>query len=117
VKGRNPHLYLPAFNASLFLSAHAEDVPRVVAAGLPAGEVFPTRFVDDEAETELRIAFDFDGIIADDSAEAVFKTGGLASFHASERERALEPMTGRAPAALLRRGGGRAGQGAHAPIA
>ncbi len=92
VKGRNPHLYLPAFNASLFLSAHAEDVRRAVAAGLPAGQVFPTRFVDDEAETELRIAFDFDGIIADDSAEAIFKTGGLASFHASERERALEPM-------------------------
>lgn len=92
VKGRNPYLYLPAFSASLFLSAHAEDVRHAVAAGLPAGQVFPTQFVDDIAEPELRIAFDFDGILADDSAEAVFKTDGLAGFHESERKRALEPM-------------------------
>lgn len=91
VKGRNPHLYMSAFNASLFLSANAEDVRSAVAEGLPAGQVFPTAFVDDE-EPELRIAFDFDGIVADDSAEAVFKAGGLADFHSSERERALEPL-------------------------
>lgn len=91
VKGRNPHLYMAAFNASLFLSANASDVQSAVAGGLPAGQVFPTAFVDDD-EPELRIAFDFDGIIADDSAEAVFKVGGLADFHSSERERALEPL-------------------------
>jgi 5'-nucleotidase len=91
VKGRNPHLYMAAFNASLFLSGNADDVRSAVAAGLPAGQVFPTAFVDDE-EPELRIAFDFDGIIADDSAEAVYKAGGLAGFHSSERELALEPL-------------------------
>lgn len=92
VKGRDPCRYMPAFNASLFLSADAEDVRRAVAAGLPAGQVFPTAFVDDEQEPELRLAFDFDGIIADDSAEAVFKAGGLAGFHSSEREHGLEPL-------------------------
>jgi 5'-nucleotidase len=91
VKGRNPHLYMSAFNASLFLSANADDVRAAVAEGLPAGQVFPTSFVDDD-EPELRIAFDFDGIIADDSAEAVFKADGLAGFHSSERELALEPL-------------------------
>lgn len=91
VKGRNPYLYMSAFNASLFLSANADDVRSAVAKGLPAGQVFPTAFVDD-AEAELRIAFDFDGIIADDSAEAVFKADGLAGFHSSERELALEPL-------------------------
>ncbi|HEX5830785.1 MAG TPA: 5'-nucleotidase, partial [Gemmatimonadaceae bacterium] len=73
---------------------NAEDVRRAVASGLPAGQVFPTGFVDDEEEPELRIAFDFDGIVADDSAEAIFKTDGLDGFHSSERERALEPLKG-----------------------
>ncbi len=91
VKGRNPYLYMSAFNASLFLSANADDVRSAVAKGLPAGQVFPTAFVDD-AEAELRIAFDFDGIIADDSAEAVFKASDLAGFHSNERKLALEPM-------------------------
>lgn len=92
VKGRDPTQYMSAFNASLFLSANPEDVRRAVARGLPGGQVFPTAFVDDEKELELRIAFDFDGIIADDSAEAVFKSDGLDRFHSSEREHALEPL-------------------------
>lgn len=91
VKGRNPHQYMSAFNASLFLSANAADVRSAVESGLPAGQVFPTSFVDDD-DHELRIAFDFDGIIADDEAEAVFKANGLEGFHSSERARALEPL-------------------------
>jgi 5'-nucleotidase len=91
VKGRNPYVYMAAFNACLFLSADADDVRRAIGMGLPAGQVFPTAFVDDEGEPELRIAFDFDGIIADDRAEEIFKKGGLASFHSSERELAAEP--------------------------
>ncbi len=91
VKGQDPYPYMPAFNASLFLSANAADVRRAVAEGLPAGQVFPTEFVDDD-EPELRIAFDFDGIIADDSAQAIYDSDGLAGFHSSERARALEPL-------------------------
>jgi len=37
-------------------------------------------------QPELRIAFDFDGVIGDDSAEAVFKAQGLAEFLRSEKE-------------------------------
>lgn len=91
VKGQDPYPYMSAFNASLFLSANAADVRRAVAEGLPAGQVFPTEFVDDD-EPELRIAFDFDGIIADDSAQAIYDSDGLAGFHSSERARALEPL-------------------------
>lgn len=94
VKGRSPFRYLEAFNASLFLSANEEDVRMAVARGAPAGQVLPTDFIDDSAETELRIAFDFDGIIADDSAESVFKSSGLEAFHASEAEAATVPMPG-----------------------
>jgi len=92
VEGRDPFAYMKAFNASLFLSANVDDVRRAVRHGLPAGQVFPTAFVDNEEDLELRLAFDFDGIIADDSAEKVFKTKDLKAFHSNEREHALEPL-------------------------
>lgn len=92
VAGSDPIRYMEAFNASLFLSANREDVQEAVARGLPAAQVFPTNFKDDEEEEELRIAFDFDGIIADDSAESVYQEAGMKGFHESEREKALERL-------------------------
>jgi 5'-nucleotidase len=44
---------------------------------MPAGRVFGSDFIDDETEPELRIAFDFDGVIVNDSAEKVFREGQL----------------------------------------
>ena len=90
--GRSPYRYLEAFNASLFLSSNHEDVRQAVMRGAPAGQVFPTEFKDDLSDPELRVAFDFDGIIADDSAEAIFKSDGLQAFLDSEREAAAVPM-------------------------
>lgn len=87
VSGREPIRYLTAFNAALFLSADEEDVRKAIMQGAPAGRVFPTQFVDD-GEAELRVAFDFDGVIADDSAEAVFNSQGLEEFLRSESEQA-----------------------------
>src|SRR5262245_57650474 len=57
VSGRDPFKYLAAFNAALFLSANPGDVRKAIMQGAPAGRVFPTQFVDDIAEPELRIAF------------------------------------------------------------
>ena len=84
VSGRDPFRYLAAFNAALFLSANPDDVRKAIMQGAPAGRVFPTEFVDDASQPELRIAFDFDGVIADDSAEAVFKARGLTEFLRTE---------------------------------
>ena len=53
----------------------------------PAGRVFPTDFIDDD-DAELRVAFDFDGVIADDSAEMIFQSGGLKAFQDMEVENA-----------------------------
>lgn len=90
--GKQPFRYLDAFNASLFLSANNADVRSAVMRGAPAGQVFPTDFVDDLSDPELRFAFDFDGILADDSAEAVFKSDGLKAFLDSEAKAASVPM-------------------------
>jgi len=90
--GESPYRYLPAFNTSLFLSANEEDVRRALDAHHPAGLVLPSRTEDDEADGELRIAFDFDGVIADDESETIFKrNNNVDEFHAHETERVAIP--------------------------
>jgi 5'-nucleotidase len=90
--GRSPHEYIPAFNTSLFLSANEEDVQSAIDLDYPAGVVLPSKVYDDEADTELRIAFDFDGVIADDEAETVFKKNNdLGEFEAHEVEKQAIP--------------------------
>ena len=92
VTGKSPYNYLPAFNTSLFLSANEEDVRNALEANYPAGLVLPSRTEDDDDDTELRVAFDFDGVIADDESETVFKrNNNVDEFHAHERERVAIP--------------------------
>ena len=91
LSGADPFKYVDAFNACLFLSADAKNVEAAVESGVPAGQVFPTNFTEDDTEMDLRIAFDFDGVIADDSAESVNQELGLGEFQESERDKALEP--------------------------
>ncbi|MGQ9865133.1 MAG: 5'-nucleotidase [Pseudanabaenaceae cyanobacterium] len=90
-EGKPPFGYAPAFNAALFLSANATDVQQAIAAGYPAGTVLGQGSTLAEAITELRIAFDFDGVIADDEAETVFKEQDLAAFQSYEAARAHIP--------------------------
>lgn len=82
--GKSPYEFIPAFNASLFLSANENDVLKAIAYGYPAGTVLPSRTIDDMDDGELRIAFDFDGVIADDESETVFRDGKLDAFNRHE---------------------------------
>ena len=92
VTGKSPYTYLPAFNTSLFLTANEQDVRMALDAHYPAGLVLPGLTEDDDADGELRVAFDFDGVIADDESETVFKRNNdVAEFHAHERERVAIP--------------------------
>jgi len=92
MNGKSPYAYLPAFNASLFLSANEEDVKSAIAVDYPAGLVLPSRIADDEDDIELRVAFDFDGVLADDESETVFKRNNdLDEFHAHERLHVARP--------------------------
>lgn len=90
-EGKSPYEYAPAFNASLFLSANEGDVKSAIDAGYPAGVVLPSKIVNDDGDDELRIAFDFDGVIADDEAEAVYKGGNLPEFHEYEVKKSAVP--------------------------
>ncbi|XOB90743.1 5'-nucleotidase [Pseudomonadota bacterium 24LQ007] len=91
LEGKSPYPYIPAFNASLFLSANENDVLQAIDYGHPAGTVLPSQVVDDEGDTELRIAFDFDGVIADDASEKVYKSGSLEVFQEHETSRSHIP--------------------------
>lgn len=83
--GKSPYKYIPAFNASLFLSANEYDVRRAIEAGYPAGTVVPSKVNDDEEDSELRVAFDFDGVIADDESESVYqRNGNVEEFQSHE---------------------------------
>ena len=81
MEGKSPYQYIPAFNASLFLSANEEDVKKAIDYDCPAGTVLPSVVNDDPTDEELRIAFDFDGVIADDESESVHGGGNLPAFH------------------------------------
>ena len=91
--GHSTYPYLAAFNASLFLSANPENVRNAIAAGQPAGLVMPSPVgdEDDDASPTLRIAFDFDGVIADDESEREYQKEGLSGFHRLEQEKASTP--------------------------
>ena len=82
--GESPYKYLPAFNASLFLSASERDVKNACDAGYAAGRVLDSKVMDDIQDQELRIAFDFDGVIADDDSEKIYQEHGLQAFHLHE---------------------------------
>jgi len=82
--------YISAYNASLFLSANPDSVKNAIKHGQPAGLVIPGTVQDDDS-LPLRIAFDFDGVIADDESEREFQEKGLSGFHRLEQEKASTP--------------------------
>jgi 5'-nucleotidase len=91
MQGRSPYKFMPALNMSLFLSANERDVREAVSAGLPAGHVVGLPCEDDADDGDLRIAFDFDGVLATDASEQVFQKDGIEEFRAHEIKNAAVP--------------------------
>jgi 5'-nucleotidase len=89
--GQSPYKFIPAFNIVLYLSADEKAVRAALESGYPAGLVLASTAEDDGTD-DLRISFDFDGVLADDSAEQVFQSGGLQAFQAGEVGHADEPL-------------------------
>lgn len=92
MQGQAPYEYIPALNIALFLSGNADDVTSAIAAKFPAGQVLDSAIVDDEGDTGLRIAFDFDGVLADDESETVMQnTKDVSKFHEHEVKNMMQP--------------------------
>src|SRR5690606_3979667 len=73
--GAPPYPYIRPFGADLFLSTHAEDVTRALAAGVAAATILPTAARPATAATplreQLRIAFDGDAVLFGDESERI----------------------------------------------
>lgn len=91
MQGRSPYEYMGALNMSLFLSQNEQDVRVALNMGFAAGQVLGSPAAD-LSGTDLRIAFDFDGVLADDSSERVMQAEGLPAFHAHETEHSEDPL-------------------------
>ena len=91
MQGKSPFAYIPALNISLFLSGNQNDVAEAIKAGFPAGHAMDSVRVDDLEDETLRVAFDFDGVLADDESETVMHTtNDLAQFHAYETKNVMQ---------------------------
>ncbi len=91
MQGKSPYAYIPALNIALFLSANQTDVQEAISSGFPAGHVLDSTIVDDD-DADLRIAFDFDGVLVDDESETVMQTTkDIGKFHAHEMQNVIQP--------------------------
>lgn len=91
MQGKSPYDYIPALNISLFLSGNSTDVKEAISLGFPAGHVMKSAIIDEE-DKDLRIAFDFDGVLADDESETVMHTtNDLNKFHEHESKKVTQP--------------------------
>ncbi len=92
-QGQAPYKYIKAFDMSLFLSGNRKDVDAATALGSPAGHVLPSTVVYDDDDKSLRVAFDFDAVLGDDSSERFFKeSGSLDAYHKFEAENQFRPL-------------------------
>lgn len=92
-QGRSPYGYIGALEMSLFLTANRPDVDAAIRAGFPAGHVLPSQAAYDESDPTLLVAFDFDGVLADDEAERLYKeVGQLGPYLEHESSHKLDAL-------------------------
>lgn len=84
--------YLRAFNVSLFLSLHEDDVQLAIDSGTAAALLYQKPDNAFEELDQIRIAFDGDAVIFSDESERIYQTQGIEAFEHHERENALRPL-------------------------
>ena len=84
--------YLQAFNVSLFLSLHEDDVQAAVNSGVASALLYQKPANALEELGQIRIAFDGDAVIFSDESERIFQTQGIEAFENHERENARKPL-------------------------
>lgn len=92
-QGQCPHGYIAAFEMSLFLTGNRADVDAAIKAGFPAGHVLPSTATYDDTDSSLRVAFDFDGVLAGDESERVYReANGLKEYLEHEDRNSHVPL-------------------------
>jgi len=94
--------YLQAFNVSLFLSLHEDDVQAAVGSGVAAALLYQKPANALAELDQIRIAFDGDAVIFSDESERIYQAQGIEAFERHERENAGKPLPAGPFARLLK---------------
>ncbi len=97
--------YLEAFDVDLFLTTTVKDAQKVIDGKTCAAAILksPPENCKKISEGQVRIAFDGDAVLFDESSEIVYKSEGLDSFNRLEDQQQNEPMKEGPYAALLKK--------------
>ena len=97
--------YLEAFDVDLFLTTNEEDAQKVIDTGVCASAVLntPPEYKCDISDDQVRIAFDGDAVLFDESSELVYKEHGIEAFHSNEELSQNIPMNEGPFAAFLKK--------------
>jgi len=97
--------YLEAFNVDLFLTTNVKDAQKVIDAKTCAAAIVkaPPENLKEIPDDQVRIAFDGDAVLFDDSSEIVYKTKGLEHFQENEDRHQNIPMAEGPYATLLKK--------------
>lgn len=88
ISGESVADYVANFEVDLFLTTNHEDAQAVTDAGICACALLgatPVRTENLDSE-QVRIAFDGDAVLFDDSGELLYQTDGLKAFHDREEK-------------------------------
>ena len=97
--------YLEAYNVDLFLTTNAKDAQKVIDGFTCAAAIVkkPPEDLAKIPDGQVRIAFDGDAVLFDDSSEIVYKTKGMDSFYKTEDTKQNIPMSEGPYASLLKK--------------
>ena len=97
--------YLEAFDVDLFLTTNEDDAQKVIDNGVCASAVLstPPEYKCDIPDEQVRIAFDGDAVLFDESSELVYKEEGMEAFHDNEEKSQNIPMSEGPFAAFLKK--------------
>lgn len=86
--------YLEAFDVDLFLTTNESDAQKVIDKEVCASAVLniPPSYKCDTDDEQVRIAFDGDAVLFDESSELVYKEEGIEAFHENEDKEQNIPM-------------------------
>ncbi len=97
--------YLHSFSVDLFLTTNIADAQRVIDARACAAAILspPPETIEQMSDEQVRIAFDGDAVLCDESSELVYQTLGLDGFTASEDAAQDTPLPEGPYATLLKK--------------
>lgn len=97
--------YLGAFDVDLFLTTNVQDAQKVIDGGNCAAAIVkrPPGEISEIKKGQVRIAFDGDAVLFDDSSELVYKSEGLQQFQKTEDQKQDIPLAEGPYATLLRK--------------